>query len=416
MKIELAYGKTYMPVEIPDKNVMGVLEPNDVKVELTGEAEVKRALGEPIDSKRLKDIVSPGEKVCIITSDITRPLPSKYVVPHVIDELVAGGVSEDDIFVIFGLGNHRPQTEEEMIYLVGEETYNRVKCYDSDPNDLIQLGVTEMGTPVDITRRVCEADKRVCIGNVEYHYFAGYSGGAKAIMPGVSSHAAIQSNHSRMVLDTARAGLIDGNPVRKDIDDVADFISIDFIVNVVLDEKKNIINAAAGHYISAHRKACAFLDTLYKIEIPERADIVIVSPGGYPKDINVYQAQKALDNAKHAVKKGGIIIWAGACTEGLGEEVFENWMLSADCSQSLVDRIQREFELGGHKAAAIAMVLCDSRIFFVSDFEDEFVESIFLEPKPDIQTALESAFDILGKDAGVIVMPYGGSTLPHAAE
>lgn len=274
------------------------------------------------------------------------------------------------------------------------------------------MGTTTMGTPVDIFTPVAKADRRICLGNIEYHYFAGYSGGAKAIMPGVSTRAAIQSNHSAMVKAEARAGAMDDNPVRQDIEEVVDYCPIDFILNVVLDEKKKIIKAVAGHHIKAHREGCKFLDSLYKIAIPERADIVITTPGGYPKDINLYQAQKALDNAKHAVKDGGVVILLAACTEGLGEEVFERWMLNASSIDSTIDDIQKNFELGGHKAAAISLVNKKAQIYLVSDMEADFVEKLFLKPFSEVNDALDCAFKKLGKDAKVLLMPFGGSTLP----
>ena len=165
---------------------------------------------------------------------------------------------------------------------------------------------------------------------------------------------------------------------------------------------------------AAHREGCKFLDSLYRKEIPQREDIVIVSQGGAPKDLNLYQTQKALDNAKHAVKKGGVVILVGSCKEGLGERVFEEWMTTSPSPESMIERIGRDFQLGGHKAAAIAMVLQNADIYLVSDLEPDFVSSIFLKPYASVQEALDAAFQKLGPDAGVLVMPYGGSTLPHA--
>jgi len=276
--------------------------------------------------------------------------------------------------------------------------------------------VTQRGTPVDIVRCVAEADRRICLGNIEYHYFAGYSGGAKAIMPGVSTRAAIQSNHSRMVEEAACAGKLAGNPVREDIEEAAAMVGVDFIVNVVLDEHKEIIHASAGELTLAHREGCAFLDKLYAVQILERADIVVVSQGGAPKDLNLYQTQKALDNAKHAVKKGGTIVLVGSCKEGLGEKTFEEWLLNAPTAHSLIERINAEFRLGGHKAAAIAMVLENADIYLVSDLEPDFVKSIFLTPYSETQAAFDAAMAKQGPNATVLVMPYGGSTLPRCAE
>ena len=412
MKLRFGFGTGFQEVEVPEQNLIGELHANEVPVGLTGEAEARRALENPIGSPRLKDIVHAGETVAIVTSDVTRPMPTKLVMPALLDELYAGGVRREDITLVFALGSHRHQTDEERQRLAGERAWNEIRCVDSDPDDCIGYGTTSRGTPVDITRVVAQADRRICLGNIEYHYFAGYSGGAKAIMPGASTRAAIQANHSRMILPEAKAGALEDNPVRLDIEEAGAMVGIDFIVNVVLSEHKEILKAVAGDVTKAHREGCRFLDTLYRKELSAPADIVLVSQGGAPKDLNLYQTQKALDNAKHAVRDGGVIILIGSCKEGLGEKTFEEWMTTAPTAHSLIERIEREFRLGGHKAAAIAMVLERAEVDLVSELDDDFVRSIFLNPQPSAQAALDRAFAKLGPNATVLAMPYGGSTLP----
>ena len=413
MILELGFGPGVQTVTVPDENILGILTPNQVSVGLTGEAEVRRALEEPIGSERLKDIVRPDEKIAIITSDITRPCPSYKMLPALLDELYAGGVKKEDITLVFALGSHRKHTDAERLKLAGERAYNEIRCIDGDASTAVSMGVTSRGTPVDIVEEVAKADRRICLGNIEYHYFAGYSGGAKAIMPGVSTRAAIQSNHTMMVDPLACAGNIATNPLRQDIEEAADICGVDFILNVVLDEKKQIIKAVAGDVTKAHRAGCAFLDSLYEKKIPQRADIVIVSQGGAPKDLNLYQTQKALDNAKHAVKKGGTIILVGACQEGLGEHVFEDWIMRAEKPQDLIRWVKEDFKLGGHKAAAIAMVLENAGISLVSKMDPALVRKSFLDPYEDLQKAFDDAFAKYGDKATVLVMPYGGSTLPR---
>ena len=414
MKLEFGFGTGTQVVEVPDKNLMGVLMSNDVPRCLMNEEEVVRALENPIGTPRLREIVKPGEKIAIVTSDITRPCPSYRILPALLDELYAAGCRAEDITLVFALGSHRGHTPEEMKKLAGERAYSEIRCVDSDRADCVHMGTTDAGTPVDITRAVAEADRRICLGNIEYHYFAGYSGGAKAIMPGVSTREAIQCNHRMMVKEEAHAGNLEGNPLRMDIEQAAAICGVDFIVNVVLDEHKQIVKAVAGDLVKAHREGCRFLDRMYLKELDSRADIVLVSQGGAPKDLNLYQTQKALDNAKHAVKNGGAIILIGSCKEGLGEKVFEEWMLNAPTAESMIERIGRDFQLGGHKAAAIAMVLQNAEIYLVSDLEDDFVKKIFLKPAHSAQEALDAAFARLGPDATVLAMPYGGSTLPRA--
>ena len=412
MKITFGFGTGVQEADIPDGNLLEVLMPNPVSLGLTGEAEVRRAMAAPIGTERLCELIRPNESVAIVTSDITRPMPTHQVMPLLLDELYSAGIQRSDITLVFALGSHRSHSEDELRKLAGERAYSEVRCVDSSTARCIRLGYTSRGTPVDVDSVVAHADRRICLGNIEYHYFAGYSGGAKALMPGVSTREAIQRNHSMMVLPEACAGNLDQNPVRQDLEEAANMVGIDFLLNVVVDEQKQIVRAVAGDAQLAHREGCAFLDSFYRKILPRQADIVLVSQGGAPKDLNLYQTQKALDNAQHAVRQGGVIILIGSCKEGLGEHVFEEWITTASTPESMIERIAQNFELGGHKAAAIAMVLQQADIYLVSELPETFVQSIFLQPFPSAQSALDAAFAKLGCEASVLAMPYGGSTLP----
>ena len=241
MNFELGYGKSGIPVEIQDDNFLGLILPNTVNVPAGGRAEVKRSLEQPIGAERLSMIVNQGERVVIVTSDITRPVPSWDVCPPIIEELALAGVPDENITIVFAVGSHRHHSTEEMIRLVGQDIYKRIQCIDSDNTDFVHVGVSRAGTSYDVFSVVANADRVICVGNIEFHYFAGYSGGAKAIMPGVCTRSAIQSNHSMMVEQNAAAGILESNPVREDIDEVGEHQRIDYIVNVVLDEHKRII-------------------------------------------------------------------------------------------------------------------------------------------------------------------------------
>lgn len=410
---EFGFGKEKQFVNIPDGVNVRELTAND-NIEFNAvDADVVHALENPIGSPRLRDIVKPGEKIAIITSDITRPMPTYKVMPALLNELAAAGVDFKDVTLVFALGSHRKQSPEEQKRLAGDVAYGKINVVDSDPEDCVHMGVTANGTPVDITRVVAEADRRIALGNIEFHYFAGYSGGYKAVMPGVSTPAAIQSNHKLMIRPESCAGRLEGNPVREDIEEAGRICGLDFILNVVLDEHKNIVKVVCGDPVKAHRVGAAFLDKLYTKEIDCGADIVIVSQGGAPKDLNLYQTQKALDNSKHAVKDGGIIILIGSCAEGYGEHTFEDWMLNSESPDDLVNKIRRNFVLGGHKAAAIGMVLQRADIYLVSDMDPALVQRSFMKPYSSAQQAFDDALAKLGDNADVITMPYGGSVLPR---
>ena len=413
MELTFGFGTGVQTVCVPEQQLVGILRAGNAQPPESEEGELRRALSQPIGAAPLSAQNLSGKKIAIITSDITRPLPTYRIMPTLLDELYAAGAKPEDITLVFALGSHRNHTPAEMEKLAGSRAWQEIRCIDSDPSDCIHLGTTDAGTPVDITRSVAEADYRICLGNIEFHYFAGYSGGVKAIMPGVSTRDAIQSNHSMMVRPEACAGNLDTNPVRQDIEQAGKICGVDFIVNVVLDEHKHILKAVAGDPVKAHREGCRFLDTIYLKELDAPADIVIVSQGGAPKDLNLYQTQKALDNARHAVRQGGVIILIGSCKEGLGEHVFEQWMTQSESPAAMIQRIGHDFQLGGHKAAAIAMTLEKADIYLVSEMEPDFVRSLFLTPMPDAQSALDAALAKLGANATVLAMPFGGSTLPR---
>ncbi len=418
MKIELGYGKETAIVDVPDKNLIDVLHSSKIEHKNLNEDAVLYALNNPIGDEKLFDKINKLEnrenlKFSIITSDITRPVPSKKILPAVLDIFKSLKIDSRNITIVFAVGSHRNQTKEEMENLVGSEILDNYKCIDSTPDEVINFGTTKRGTPIDISKTVAESDFIICIGNVEFHYFAGYSGGAKALFPGVSSTRAIEHNHRLMLDENASVGRILANPIRDDIEEAASVVGIDYIINVVLDENKNIVYATAGDYIKAHRECCKYLDKMYLKNIDEKADIVIVSQGGYPKDINLYQLQKALDNAKFAVKDNGTIILVGECRDGLGNKVFEEYLMGASKYEDIIESIKHKFVLGGHKAGAIAMVLKHANIDLVSSLDSELVKNIFLTKRNTVQEAFDIAFKKYGENSKVIVMPYGGSTLPR---
>ena len=412
MKTVLGFRDTGLPLEIPDENLLTLLVPAAGNGEGDELGTVRRALENPIGAPRLAELIRPGRKIVIVTSDVTRPMPTAKVARPVLEELAAGGASYRDVTMVFACGVHRKPPPEECRKLAGDFAYERIRCVGSDNEDVLYLGRTSRGTEVEIMREVAEADLRICLGNIEFHYFAGFSGGAKAIVPGVASRRTIRMNHSLMMDPRSFAGNVVDNPVRLDLEEAVALRPAHFILNVVLDEHKRIEYAVAGDVIQAHRRGCEYLREKYLCPIEREADIVVASMGGSPKDLDLYQSQKALDNAFHAVRPGGVIILAASCREGFGEKTFEEWFGSAASPDDLIRRIKSDFQLGGHKAAAIAKTLKKARIVLVSDLPCEAARRAFLTPAGDLQSAVDDALREFGPKAKVIVMPYAGSTLP----
>jgi len=390
------------------------LEPRAETCPHNGDATVviADAMAHPLGTPRLRDIVRPRQRIAIITSDITRPCPTHLLLPPVLEELREAGIDANDAKIIFAIGGHRRHTKSEQITLIGKRLPSEIKCLDSDPSDVVYLGTTRRGTPVAAFRPVVEADIRICLGVVEFHYFAGYSGGAKALVPGVCSQRTIQANHAMMLEPGAHSGQLVGNPVREDLEEAATMIGADFILNVVLGPDKSIFYASAGDITQAHRACCTYLDQRYKVPLESEFDIVLVSAGGWPKDINLYQSQKALDNAAIAVRPGGIIILVAECKEGLGHPIFEEWLTAGQTPDELMERIRENFVLGGHKAAAIAAVLKQVRVYLVSALSPELARRCGFTPFATVQEALGAALAQVGSGARLLIMPYGGSILP----
>ncbi|NYT00203.1 MAG: nickel-dependent lactate racemase [Methanocellales archaeon] len=404
--LALNYGKKEIYSNVPANSQ--IVQPSEIPGQYE-EAEIKRALINPIGSKKLSELVHPHEKTVVIVSDITRPTPSSKLLPPLLEELDVGGVSSEDVLIVFATGLHRKISEEEKRLLIGD-IYYQVKCINHDVDDCVYIGTTKSGTRVSILRSVVDAEVVVCVGTIDLHYFAGYSGGAKSILPGVSSRDTIRMNHKLMLLPNVASGCVAG-PVRRDMEDAGAILGIDFILNVVLNAEREIVRAVAGHPIHAHRVGINHVNELYKIPIKERADIVITSAGGAPKDINMYQAYKALDNAKHAVVEGGSIILVAECPEGLGNDVFESWINEAKSTRDVISRLEGNFELGGHMAAAIARIAEKHDIYLVSEMPDKLAKKAFFIPVRDVGLALEEAMKKQA-DSKIIVMPYGNSTLP----
>jgi nickel-dependent lactate racemase len=411
MNVCLKYGKTTFNLDLGTEAAWTILLESRRTAPVQDDAIlIRNALARPIGALPLSQRVRPGQKVVVVTSDVTRPCPSSRLLPPVLQELALAGIPDEDITVVFGLGAHRAHTPQERQQLVGQDVYRRLRCMDSDPADVQSLGHTSRGTPVTVFRPVVEADVRVCLGAIEYHYFAGYSGGAKAVVPGVCAQETIRHNHALMTEPGAVAGQLEGNPVREDIEEAGQMVGVDFILNVILDDSQRTVQAVAGHPVTAHREGCARLAASGQSMVERPVDLAVVSAGGYPKDINLYQAQKALDNARGIVRPGGIIILVSECSEGLGNPVFEAWMQDPGGPDAIIARIRREFVLGGHKAAAIALTMKQASIYLVSDMPAPFVRSLGLHPFESPEEAFRSALDQLGPMARIAAIPDGAST------
>ena len=412
--VTLAYGTGTYDVNIPDSNLLGVYGVRESESVVTQDESLilRNALNNPIGTAPLRELVHPGVQVAIITSDLTRPCPSDRLLPPVLEELRAAGIPDKDILIVLALGVHRPMTEAEIDQTLSPEIHRRFRVLNHDPDNTVHLGETRRGTPVDIFRPVVEADIRICLGALEFHWFAGFSGGAKAILPGCASMAFVTKNHAMLVLPEAAGGRNEGNPLRADLEEGVSMLGVDFILNVVLDPENRIQEAVAGDVIAAHRAGCELISRRRKVYVPRKGDIVLASPGGYPKDINLFQSHKGLENASHFVRQGGILILVAECREMIGNQNFEDWMLTSKSPQDILERMEGQFILGGHKAAALAATELRIQVYLVSALPADLARRMYMQPFDTPQAALDHAMEELGLESQVIVLPHAISILP----
>lgn len=415
IRLDLPFGQAEFPVRIKAGNFAGVLHPKGSLAVESEEVLLSRAVIEPIGTPRLCEIVKSGQRVAIVISDHIRPCPTDRLIPYIINELGSSGIGFEDMVVIAALGIHRQMTETELRLVIGEPIANRVEILNHDPEDTIHLGVTSTGTPVELFRPLVEADFRICLGHLECHYFAGYSGGSKAILPGCASMQTVTANHAMMMDSKAVVGRLDDNPVRRDLEEGAAMLGADFILNVALNAHGYVVDAVAGDAIAAHRAGCARLTQRNLIKLPTLADIVLASAGGIPHDINLYRAHKGLENASYFVRPGGTIILVAECAEGFGHPILFNWLSQGTEPAAITRRICEKFVLGGHKAAAIAKILERAKVVLVSSIPPQQVRKSGMEPFRHPQEALDNVLGQARSRGKVLVLPHASSVSPILA-
>jgi nickel-dependent lactate racemase len=410
----IPYGKTEVCARIPTRNFLGYIEPKEKQGVVDSKAEIVRALSQPIGTPRLREMAKAGDKVAIVVDDATRATPSYLMILPLLDELNEAGVKDEDVTVIFGCGSHRAVTPEEEEKLLGKETLDRIKAisHDYEADDQVFLGKTSNGTKVSVNKVFAEADVKILAGDINLHYYAGYGGGRKGVLPAVSSAETIQQNHALMLHPKATTGVLDGNPVHEDMMEAAKLANVNFILNIVTNSKEELVKAFAGDVEQAFLEGTKLVDEMYKVPIEQRANIVVVSAGGYPHDINFYQASKGIHNALEAVKRRGVILLVAECPEGHGNEVFSDWMEKFGDLKRIEREIKRRFVLGGHKAYYLTKALQKVSIILVSIMPDCYAVNTFkLRTARALNDALRDAFELAGKNAKVYVMPHGNTTL-----
>ena len=411
IKIELPYGHDTITVQVPSEKLVGIFLPRALAPVSDPAQALCDALAHPVSASRLRDMAARARRVAIAIEDATRPVPNALLLDAVMAELEAGGVAPRQVVVVVATGLHRPMSDQELAHALGR-WFGVVACENhnaNEPQRLTRLGTTSLGTEVSLNRSFLAADLRITTGDVEYHQFCGYGGGVKCVYPGLADAAAIRANHARMDLPGTGPGRLDGNPVRQEIDEVGRLAEVHFNVSVALDAEHRLVAVRAGDPHLSFRQACRFIDEMYAVEVPRRADLVLASPGGHPKDIDLYQSQKAIEEATQVVAPGGDVLVTARCAEGSGSERFEAWMQAAYTADDIIRRIRENFVMGGHKAYQIARAVQRANIHLYSEIPPGRVRCWLMNPVrslPDIDGLIARSPSVLVLPQATLVRAY----------
>ncbi|MFZ2146460.1 MAG: nickel-dependent lactate racemase [Sedimentisphaerales bacterium] len=420
MKIKLAYGKEGLDISLPDNLNVDVVEPRYREGLPDQAAAIEEALLKPIDSKPLRYIAKQSGTVGIVINDITRPMPYKLILPILLREL--RGVPDEQILLFNATGTHRPNTEAELQEMLGDEVLSRYRIIQNDARDRPSyklVGTTRSGNEIRLQKEYLNCEARILTGFIEPHFFAGFSGGGKAVMPGLALLESILKNHSAKNIDHPKAtwGVTYGNPIWEEIQQAALLAPPSFLLNVALNRDKEITAVFAGDFRKAHERGCAYVKKNAMAAVEKPYDIVITSNSGYPLDLNMYQAVKGMSAASQVVKKGGSIIVAADCQDGIpdyGE--YGRLLLEAKSPESLLKTIRKQdFSRQDMWQAQVHSLVCQKAdVYFHSrNLSNEQIERAFLKPCSRVEETVEELLHKYGRDAWICVLPEGPQTIPY---
>lgn len=417
MHFDIKYGSGTLPVDVEKSNILSVIMPNPKPPLEKAADEVKACLAAPEGTPPLETMLKERapKKLVIIVNDITRPTPYSVLLPPLMEVIAKAGISDDHVTLVTATGIHDPHTPEQNVQVYGADICARYRVVSHNATDkagLVYKGKLPSGYDFWLNKLVDEADFLITIGVVMPHYFAGFSGGRKSILPGVAGKETVQKNHARMVELMDNLPPIRQNPVSLEMIQAARTAGVDFILNVVVDDSENLVKVVAGDLERAWYKAVEVSEKMYMIPIARQADIAISAASGFPRDINLYQSQKALDHADRATKKGGTIILVAECREGYGEKLFEDFMNRGWTPEHIMNDVKKNFVMGGHKAYGYAKVAAEKNIIMVTSLPEKVVTSCFAKKAATLQEALAMARDQQSADASIMMMPEGSVTVP----
>lgn len=421
-QIKFPFGREELELEVEAERLNGVLvsRAHEFEAEKSEIEIVKEALNNPTESEKLSELARGKKEIVIISSDHTRPVPSHITMPLLLEE-IKKTAPEAEITILVATGFHRPSTDEELRDKYGKEIVDSVniEMHNSrDQSQMVNLGKLPSGGDMLLNKTAVEADLLIAEGFIEPHFFAGFSGGRKSVLPGVASKTTVLANHCAEFIDSAnaRTGNLEANPMHEDMLYAAEAVGLSFILNVVIDADKKVINAFAGHREKAHLNGTKFVDSLAGVDA-EPADIVITSNGGYPLDQNIYQSVKGMTAAEATCKEGGVIIIAAECSDGHGGEEFYRTFKDTESVQQIMDEIlargRKETVPDQWETQILARIMLKFKVIMITDPEQrKIVEAMGMDWAEDLDKAIEKAERLVeSKKLSITAIPDGVSVI-----
>ncbi|MHA1731616.1 MAG: nickel-dependent lactate racemase [Promethearchaeota archaeon] len=416
-RILLPYGSGKVDVTIPEGVEVVQVDPKSPETLSDPEGAILEALNNPVEGPKFDDLfdVAVDQKVCIVTDDYTRKFPRELVIPVITKRLEDLGVKKENVFFLMACGTHKKPDPERIKATFGDllDGYE-LRLSENEGSRYRDLGTTSRGTPVQVNEDYLDADVRILLTDVEYHYYAGFGGERKSILPGVSSGGSIEHNHGMLVDPAAKTGNLDGNPIHLDMEEAAQMAPPDFVVNVVMSLDRKLVAVRCGTLGKAFLEAAKIVDDSFGVELDEKFDLAIVSSGGFPKDINLYQALKAVEQTRAAINPGGSLIFLAECRDGIGHAVFEDWMKKYPTYKQVHDAVCSHFKMGGHKVYYLLKAREVQRldIHILTELPREEVETTYqMKFVDDLQATVDR---LLKPGQKILVVPHGGALLLKA--
>ena len=412
MQYSLPYGNSKQVVSIPNSCSVEFISSLSTQIPPNSEMLIENAFSNPLNSATISDSPHLGDSIVIVVDDHTRPCPTKQILPYLLNLLKKSDIPASDITILIATGTHHPPDNNQLKQMFGKQILQEYKIVsnDTETSSYVSVGRSTYGHEISINKIYVDADVKIILSDIEYHYFAGFGGTRKSILPGIASKETIQHNHAMMFDEHATTGELEKNPVSIEMQEAFDMVGCDFCIGAVLNQDHHIVGVWTGDALKVMNHGVTLVKKLYSKKINCEPDLVIIAADGFPHDLNLYQSLKALHTASNVIKKNGTIIFAAECNEGLGSNIYKHWLERYETANEIQKQLKKHFEIGAHKAYYHRDIIERLTVYLSSNFHPSYVKKIGFIPAKSIQEAFNNAISKKDSIEKILIVPNGSTT------